>query len=215
MFTIYRIVGPTGKCYIGQTRLPLVVRWRTHVSRAFSSAKNQCKHLANAIRKYGKDSFIIESLSVVDTKERANDLEKLLIQKFNLRDPKVGYNITAGGDGSLGIRGHKLSEEHKKKLSLAKIGHKIHLGRKHTAEARANMSAAHIGYVHTPEQKAKNRASHLGRTYKKRKPASAARREQMRINGLGRTHSAESIAKMKVAAQIREQEKFIKTVAYG
>jgi len=191
MFTIYMIVGPTGKYYIGQTRLPLTIRWQTHVSRALGTAKNQCKHLASAIRKYGPAEFVIQALMIVETKEQANTREKALIQALNARDSRVGYNLTAGGDGALGIRGHKLSKDHKKKLSIAKMGNKINLGRKHSPERRAIESAAHMGHHHSQEAKDKNRASHLGRTYKKRRPMSIEDRKK------------------------RQDRMFLKTIAYG
>ena len=99
MFTIYMIVGPTGKYYVGQTRLPLTVRWQTHISRARSSAKTKCKHLANAILKYGPAVFEIQPLFQFETKSQADEQEILLIRGLNAQDPRVGYNLTAGGDG--------------------------------------------------------------------------------------------------------------------
>lgn len=66
---------------------------------------------ARAILKYGWDNFEHEVLFSNLTKEEADELENNLIEFYNLRNPKFGYNIKEGSSN-----GH-LSEETKKKLS--------------------------------------------------------------------------------------------------
>lgn len=96
-----------GKQYVGQTRRS--IKWR--LSRHFETAKSGKNFpLSRAIRKYGKDAFIIESIETVV----ANTLEEL-IDKTNKREIYYislfntfkgnGYNATLGGEGALGIGG--------------------------------------------------------------------------------------------------------------
>lgn len=51
-----------------------------------------------AIAKYGKDNFTWTIIDETDSKEEANDLERLYIQCYRTYKPK-GYNMTKGGDG--------------------------------------------------------------------------------------------------------------------
>lgn len=65
---------------------------------------------ANAIIKYGWENFSHEVLYSNLLKEEADKLEEEIIEKYNTRNPKNGYNIREGGSN-----GH-LSEETKAKL---------------------------------------------------------------------------------------------------
>jgi group I intron endonuclease len=75
----------------------------------------------NAIKKYGKDKFIIEVLEWVDD-SIINEREIFYIEKYNAR---TSYNIAAGGEGvnselarTLALRHHKnMSKEQKKQRS--------------------------------------------------------------------------------------------------
>ena len=62
MGLIYKRTSPSGKYYIGQTTQPESVRWDSHVSEAFNNQEEHCYLLNAAIRKYGKDSFLVEIL---------------------------------------------------------------------------------------------------------------------------------------------------------
>jgi group I intron endonuclease len=53
--------------------------------------------LKRAIRKYGKDLFLRETLRECTTKEELDQAEREWIAKLNAQDPKVGYNIAFGG----------------------------------------------------------------------------------------------------------------------
>ena len=77
-------------------------------------------YFAKAILKYGWDNF--EHIVILSglTKEEANNLEILLIEKLQTQDKDKGYNICKGGNFADSCKGKKLSEEHKKKLSEAK-----------------------------------------------------------------------------------------------
>lgn len=71
---------------------------------------------ANAINKYGWENFSHEIIFSNLLKEEADALESELIKKYDTQNPDRGYNIKDGGSN-----GH-LSEETKKKLSLAMTG---------------------------------------------------------------------------------------------
>lgn len=75
------------------------------------------RYFGNAIAKYGWDSFSHEVVFEDLTRSEAVDLEKLLIATFRTQDRRYGYNMTAGGDGTLG---YYPSAETRAKLSEAR-----------------------------------------------------------------------------------------------
>lgn len=81
--------------------------------------------LTRAFKKYGKENFVCVLLESVDTKEDLDARETYWINKLNSRDKLIGYNITAGGEGTVG---YKHTEEAKKKMSIAKKGQTINRG---------------------------------------------------------------------------------------
>lgn len=105
----------TNKVYIGQTI-------------AEGKRKSAHKHMQtewrsyfyNAIAKYGYDNFdyevIYEVISEIPgyVKQVLDMMEVYYIQKYKSTNPKFGYNIAAGGGGTVGV---PCSEEHKRKIS--------------------------------------------------------------------------------------------------
>ena len=103
-----------GKIYIGQTLYP---------NKRFSAHKKCCKDgtiFHSAVIKYGFENFkyeILHSFNYInkeETKDLLNFWEKFYIREYNSTHPKIGYNITDGGDGSLG---YKVTQEQRKKRS--------------------------------------------------------------------------------------------------
>lgn len=89
---IYKITNKVnGKVYIGQTRYTVEARWKQH------QHKQDKTYFHNAIRKYGVDSFTVETLEECDV-ELLNEREIFYISKYNTFD--YGYNLTIGGDGN-------------------------------------------------------------------------------------------------------------------
>lgn len=105
----------TGKYYVGKTLKDPITRWKGHVAGALSGVKKA--HLANSIVKYGKENFVIETLSKCDS-ESLNNLEKLWIISLNANNSLVGMNVKTGGEGG------KLADETKEKIRKARKGWK-------------------------------------------------------------------------------------------
>lgn len=99
-YSIYKITSPSGKCYIGLTSLTVLKRWYSHCSLA-NRNKNHPFH--SAIRKYGQENFIIETLFSDLTKEQAQEKE---IEHIALIPKAMSYNLSKGGeaDGAEGSR---------------------------------------------------------------------------------------------------------------
>jgi group I intron endonuclease len=140
-----------GKRYVGQTTLSLEERWWQHCCK-----NSNCRHLASAIRKYGKENFIIESIVEPPTIDLMNEFEAEYIEKYCTRSPN-GYNLTEGGrvprhseetrrKMSLSHLGKKnnyvqvFTEERKEKARLRMIGNKNTLGYRHSEESRKRIS---------------------------------------------------------------------------
>jgi group I intron endonuclease len=149
-----------GKKYVGQTSQSLITRWKRH---QYPFPHRRHSYLYNAICKYGIENFSVEALAVVHTKEDMDFYESFLIKEFGLRNPEKGYNLTNGGGGMLGFKlseetREKMSqyiktEEHRKKISKAKMGNQARLGMKHSEETKKKMSEAAKGRKFSEEHK--------------------------------------------------------------
>lgn len=148
-YCVYIHTSPNGKMYVGQTGGKPERRWKNDGSGYLHKNKNTGKYnqpaFANAILKYGWENFNHEIVTSNLTKEEADDLEKLLINKFNTMNSKYGYNLAEGGSrGSLSeetrkkiSESHKgmfLSEETKRKLSALNKGENNPNYGKHSSE---------------------------------------------------------------------------------
>ena len=90
------------KKYIGQTTRTVDCRWKQHISTSKNSNADKYPiHLA--INKYGEENFKVHLLdkytasSLSELKELLNAHEIFFIEKYNLTDKKVGYNLSIGG----------------------------------------------------------------------------------------------------------------------
>ena len=132
-YIIYKVTNKTNnKCYIGITNRGFKTRFSEHIFASNNIPKFKF-HLA--LKKYGFEHFTTETLfENVESKEKANELEIELIQKYD--SYKNGYNMTLGG----GHRGEfKHNDESKSKLS------KSHLGKILTQNQKNNISKALSG----------------------------------------------------------------------
>lgn len=79
-------------------------------------------------------------------------------------------------------KGYKMSEETKKKMSLARLGKK---GHKFTEESKKKMSLARLGIVFSEEHKKKISIAHLGKKH------SEETRKKLSIASIGREYDDE------------------------
>lgn len=129
------------KKYVGITTRTIKIRWNEHVQDALNSKRKRCV-LRNAIVKYGRDNFKIESIAEFSniTEEELLDKESYYIEMYNtMVDDDCGYNMVKLSDQRL-----IFSEVSKKKMSVARMGDKNHFfGKTHTEETRKVMSDKH------------------------------------------------------------------------
>lgn len=154
-FLIYKVTNQiNGKVYIGQTSVTLTKRKAAHVNKTKS---NSSTFFHNAIRKNGIESFTWEVVHSCYSKEEANEKECEFIKTLGCKFP-AGYNLTDGGEGTIGYRP---TEEKNALMSRLHKGNKHALGCKHSAEANALKSERQkgkkgpVGRKHTEESKAK------------------------------------------------------------
>lgn len=86
--------------YIGQTRLTVDARWKSHVAQATRRLSSNPFH--SAIRRFTPRGFSHEALEVCTSQWDADKAEKKWIEKFDTTDPKKGFNLQSGGGGRKG-----------------------------------------------------------------------------------------------------------------
>ncbi len=84
------------KVYIGQTSQSVRERFNQHMKPSTQKARGTYK-LYNAIRKYGKDKFMVETLETGIPEREIDRKEEEYIKKYD--SYFNGYNSTTGGDG--------------------------------------------------------------------------------------------------------------------
>lgn len=78
--------------------------------------------ISRAIQKYGWDNFIAEILIETESLDAYTLLESEYIQKYQSNNPETGYNMTAGGEGTIG---YKHSDNTKEIFRALKLGKKL------------------------------------------------------------------------------------------
>lgn len=124
---IYKIINIINyKVYVGQAVSHILNhkryrsygmegRFRCHISEAFSTKKNQCHYLNNAIRKYGASNFKLQLIKKCSL-ENSDTIESEEILKNNSLFPN-GYNLNTGGKASM----H--TTESKKRVSMGVLNY--------------------------------------------------------------------------------------------
>lgn len=105
-YTVYRHISPSGRVYVGITKLSLDFRWN------HGRGYKNCQLFWRAIQKYGWDNIqhcvVCSNLS----KDTACTLEKHLIKYYKSKN--LSYNICDGGEGTTGFH---MPEEAKRKIT--------------------------------------------------------------------------------------------------
>lgn len=150
---IYLITNKlNNKQYIGQTVVTLEKRWKRHCWNCTSKYNDM--PIDYAIKKYGKDNFIIKLLEICNNIDELNEREKYWALTLNTFSPN-GYNLKAGnGHGAM-------SEETKRKIGAS------NKGKKASQESKNKMSEAHKGIRRSEQTKAKLSAYWAGKPLSK------------------------------------------------
>lgn len=109
MAFIYCIINKINhKKYVGKTTSSVEKRFNEHLN---DSNRKRCEKrpLYSAIRKYGKENFVIEILEEC-SREILSDKEAYWIDKLGTY--KNGYNATKGGEGKLLIDDEEVIEKY-------------------------------------------------------------------------------------------------------
>jgi len=219
-FIIYKATNQVnGKIYIGQTMGEFKRRKADHIKKAKAGC-TYCFH--NAIRKYGADVFVWEVICLCSSKGEADARESEFIKTFNAKVPS-GYNMTDGGEGTLGFCP---SEETRARISKAQklfiqiTGKVPFRGMRHTPEARAKITAAQAGRKRGPlsdAHKEKIRNALRGRTIPEEQKIKISKAlkgiivsTEAKINiskaHMGLKYSASARENMKKAWEVRKQK---------
>ena len=143
---VYRIYYKGSmKSYIGKT-----TNFDKRIRKHFGG-HSKCIALRNAIKKYGADAFCVEILESDAPESVLSKLEILHIRFFGSKTPN-GYNLTDGGEGSVGhIPWNKgktgvYSEDTRRKISEALKGKPSGMkGKSLSPETRQKISEANQG----------------------------------------------------------------------
>lgn len=111
MYSVYIHAFPNEKVYVGITSRPVEYRWNN------GNNYVRCPAVYRAIQKYGWENIKHNVVRIVETKEEAEQLERLFIFKYGSNDKRFGYNIMSGGDarGNLPYESRKRIGEKNKK----------------------------------------------------------------------------------------------------
>jgi len=112
-----------GKFYVGQfaRNLPIQRRLYEHI---WTASKGSTTYFHKALRKYGREAFTLSILQDgIQNKAELDAAEERFIRTLKSGDPRIGYNMTFGGDGVLGVR-RPVSAETREKIRQSKLGKK-------------------------------------------------------------------------------------------
>ena len=156
-FTLYKHTTPSGKVYIGITR--------QHINKRFQRGHGykHNKYFTSAIKKYGWENISHEILFESLSENDAKILEKQYIHLYDSTNRNKGYNMTLGGDGTLG---HEVTEETRRKISQSQKGrvpwNKGKKGITLSEETRQKISKSLKGRILSEETRQKISKSHKG-----------------------------------------------------
>lgn len=148
-YSVYKHTFPNGKVYIGITSQKPKNRWENGEGYCKKSKSGYNQPLmAKAINKYGWDNIAHEILFNGLTKEQAMNKEIELIDIYQSNDLRYGYNMTRGGEGSLGWNPPKKWRKKQSKLNIGKnnpmYGKESAMkGKHHTEDAKNKIREKH------------------------------------------------------------------------
>lgn len=165
---IYKITNlVNGKIYIGQTTDSLNKRFQDHINKSNEILPNMA--IARAIKKYGKENFIIDQIDIAYSQKELNCLEGKYIAVFKSLITENGYNIR-----EVDLNGvSKHSKQTKEKLSKAHSTDKnkqiaSNKGKKRRGKSVPNTSSKYVGVYFLSQNQWRsnarfnNKIKHLG-----------------------------------------------------
>lgn len=176
-----------GKMYVGITSCTPELRWKKGLG------YSDRLPIGRAFRKYGWDGFTHEIIAENLPEDVAKDLEIKLIAVWQTQNPKYGYNICAGGNGTSGWHP---SEETKRKIGIAQSGKR--------GEANSN-----YGHKWTDEMKERARGRKVSEGTRCKLSESAKKRIGKKNPFFGKHHS-DKTKKLIANAQSRPVSQFSK-----
>jgi group I intron endonuclease len=143
-----------GKVYIGKTNRTLENRDKQH-------RNGKRTAFDRAFRKHTPDNFTLEILATVDD-SWGSFVEMLFIAALKSTDRRFGYNLTAGGEGTIDhhhkeetkraiakkMTGRSVTDEFRKLIGELKKGNTYGLGKRRTPEQCLAISFRNIGNQH-------------------------------------------------------------------
>ena len=130
-YYVYKHTFPNNKVYIGITQQEPEKRWKNGLG--YDAHQTLMKR---AIKKYGWQNIKHEILYKNLNKNEACNKEIELIALYDSTNKQKGYNVSQGGEGTIGV---KPTEESKLKNRIA------HLGKKASLETRRKISESNKG----------------------------------------------------------------------
>lgn len=201
---IYKIVTPTGSVYIGQST-NIKARWKDH--RSPRTGTNY--RIGNSIKKYGWREHHFEVIHELPEDIDSNTMcvyESFYINQYR----ECGFTILNIADVRGSNHGYKPSEETRRLSSERNKGQPSHWkGQKHTEESRKIMSEKAKSRVRKKGYKREgfipwSKGKKLGDIGKRKGcVVSQETREKLRIAGLGKKLSPETIAKRTASVKAR------------
>ena len=175
MFVYVIVCSETLKIYVGQHKHNDLGKY---LSRKFWDANHHTpgtrSYLYNAMRKHPRDSWSIHHLvSGVESKPELDELERHYIRALKVQHPDVGYNICAGGGGTVGCK-HSLES-----IRRAVEGcQKSPTWRQRQSESHKKYSPQKKGAIFAEGHKKNLSLSHKGIPWSAARKAAQKRREQ-------------------------------------
>lgn len=147
-----------GKKYIGQS--VNIERRKNRHFRELNSSKSPNKILQRAWNKYGEENFNFYVIEICE-KENINDREIFYIKEMKSNAVDGGYNISWGGNAPMA--GVLVTDEHRKKLSIANSGkNNAMYGKKLSKETLDKISKALSGRTHSELSNLNNSKGQFG-----------------------------------------------------
>lgn len=162
---VYIHITPSNKVYVGITSQNPIKRWNNGLG------YNRQMYFYRAILKYGWDNIRHEIIISGVSGEEAKHLEKYYISLYQANNPDFGYNLTSGGDGTLGF--------HHSQESRASISIK-HTGKKRPKDVVERIASKNRGRKMSEDSKRKMSEAKLNQSFETRQKISNALRGKVR-----------------------------------